>query len=170
MSYRIIGAIMVIAASSAVGFGMAAGHKRETAILQQLIRALEFMACEMEYRLTPLPELCRLTAQQVRGPIATLFLELEKELRMQMSADAYCCMTAALSHTEDLSERMRENLLLLGKNLGRFDLQGQLSGIASVQQLCRRDLEGMQSNQDVRLRSYRTLGICAGIALVILFI
>ena len=106
----------------------------------------------------------------MRGPIATLFLELEKELRMQMSADAYCCMTAALSHTEDLSERMRENLLLLGKNLGRFDLQGQLSGIASVQQLCRRDLEGMQSNQDVRLRSYRTLGICAGIALVILFI
>ena len=65
---------------------------------------------------------------------------------------------------------MKCNLQLLGKTLGRFDLQGQLSGIASVKQLCKRDLDGLQNNQELRLRSYRTLGICAGVALVILFI
>ena len=69
-----------------------------------------------------------------------------------------------------MPEAAKRNLLLLGKTLGRFDLTGQLSGIESVIQLCRRDLDGLLSNQDVRLRSYRTLGICAGIALVILFI
>jgi hypothetical protein len=79
-------------------------------------------------------------------------------------------MASSITKVEKLPEAVKRNLLLLGKTLGRFDLPGQLSGIASVMQLCRRDLDGLLCNQDVRLRSYRTLGICAGVALVILFI
>jgi uncharacterized membrane protein len=89
---------------------------------------------------------------------------------MQISADAGCCMEAVLQKADKLPQTVKNELRLLGKSLGRFDLQGQLSGIASVMELCRRDLEGLLCNQDVRLRSYRTLGICAGVALVILFI
>ena len=170
MNYRIIGAILVVASSSAVGFRIAAAHRRETAVLQQLIRALDFMICELEYRLTSLPELCGLTAMQVEDPLRALFYTLEKELQMQVSADAYCCMSVALEKTDNLPESVKGNLKLLGKTLGRFDLQGQLSGIASVMQLSKRDLDGLQNNQEMRLRSYRTLGICAGIALVILFV
>lgn len=161
---------MVIVSSGVVGFSIAAAHRREANTLMQLIRALEFMACELEYRMPPLQELCQLTAIQVSGAIREVFSNLEKELQTQVSADASCCMGSALQKTEKLPEAAKRNLLILGKSLGRFDLQGQLSGIASVTQLCRRDLDGLLNNQDVRLRSYRTLGICAGVALVILFI
>ena len=170
MNYRIIGAILVVLSSSAVGFSIAAAHRNEAKTLMQLIRALDFMSCELEFRLPSLPELCCLTALQVTGPMRELFKSLEKELQLQVSSDVYSCMTAALQQTDKLPESAKRNLLLLGKTLGRFDLTGQLSGIASVIQLCRRDLDGLLSNQDVRLRSYRTLGICAGVALVILFI
>ena len=170
MNYRIIGAIMVIISSSAVGFSIAAAHRNEAKSLMQLIRALEFMSCELEYRLPPLPELCRLTAAQMTGSLRELFVLLEGELRMQESADVYSCMTVVLQRMDKLPQTVKTNLMLLGKTLGRFDLSGQLSGIASVIQLCRRDLDGLLCNQDVRLRSYRTLGICAGVALVILFI
>ena len=170
MNYRIIGAILVIVSTSAVGFSIAASHRREANALMQLIRALEFMSCELEFRLPSLPDLCRLTAMQVSGPMHQVFAQLEQELQKQMSADAYSCMSAVLQKADKLPEAAKRNLLLLGKNLGRFDVAGQLSGIASVTQLCRRDLDGLLSNQDVRLRSYRTLGICAGVALVILFI
>lgn len=170
MNYRIIGAIMVIISSSAVGFSIAAAHRNEAKSLMQLIRALEFMSCELEYRLPPLPELCRLTAAQMTGSMRELFVLLEGELRMQESADVYNCMTVVLQRMDKLPQTVKTNLMLLGKTLGRFDLSGQLSGIASVMQLCRRDLDGLLCNQDVRLRSYRTLGICVGVALVILFI
>lgn len=170
MNYRIIGAILVIVSSSAVGFSIAATHRNEANALMQLIRSLEFMSCELEFRQPPLPELCRLTAMQVTGPVRELFAALEEKLRMQVSADAYGCMTVAVQQVGKLPEAAKRNLLLLGKTLGRFDLNGQLSGIGSVIQLCRRDLDGLLSNQDIRLRSYRTLGICAGVALVILFI
>ena len=117
-----------------------------------------------------LPELCRITAMQASGPVKDLFLCLEEELKRQVSADAGYCMEAAIKKSDKLPHSVRKNLSLLGKSLGRFDLQGQLSGILSVTQLCRRDLDGIMCNQDVRLRSCRTLGICAGIALVIIFI
>lgn len=170
MNYRIIGAIMVIAASSAMGFSVAAAQKREEAALKQLIRALEFMACELEYRMPPLPGLCAMTAMQVTGSVRLLFQQLQAQLDRQIDGDPSYCMTAALKQIPNLPEMAVRNLQLLGKSLGRFDLQGQLSGIMSVSELCKRDLQGLQSNQDVRFRTYRTLGICAGIALVILFI
>jgi len=62
------------------------------------------------------------------------------------------------------------HLDLLGSSLGRFDLKGQLSGLESVRNTCRKTLEEMNRNRDNRLRSYQTLGLCCGAALVILFI
>lgn len=170
MSFRIIGAIIIISATTFMGFGVASNHRKEEMCLHQLIRGLEFMYSELEYRLTPLPELCRLTAIQTSGPVSVLFRNLHSQFVSQFSADAACCMNAALEQTPKLPERTKMNLQLLGKTLGRFDLQGQLSGLNAVRELCQRDLDGLGCNRDVRLRSYRTLGICAGIALVILFI
>ena len=169
MNYRIVGAILVVLSSSAVGFSIVKGQKEEQNSLLQLIRGLEFMACELEFRLPTLLELCVLTASQVSGPIRSFFVLLEEKLRNNASDDVYGCVYSTVKTMDQLPEVTRRNLLLLGKTLGRFDLSGQLSGIASVIELCKRDLEGLQSNQDVRFRAYRTLGICAGIALVILF-
>ena len=65
MNYRIIGALLVVLSSSAVGFSIAASQRKEANALMQLIRGLEFMSCELEYRLTALPELCRLCSSEL---------------------------------------------------------------------------------------------------------
>ena len=66
--------------------------------------------------------------------------------------------------------RLRRMLLLLGHSLGRFDLSGQLKGLASVRERCGQELQALRSDRDSRLRSFRVLGLCAGAALVILLI
>ena len=170
MSYRVIGAVMVMAASTAVGFSVASSQKKEVAALLQLIRALEFMRCELEFRLPVLAELCRGASSQVSGPVADVFQKTADEMEKQLSAEPGACICTAVNGVDRLPEVAARNILLLGKTLGRFDLEGQLSGIESVLQLCRRDLQGLQCDQETRMRSYRTLGICAGAALVILFI
>lgn len=170
MNYRIIGAILVVLSSSAVGFSIVNWQKEDQKALMQLIHGLEFMACELEFRLPSLPELCALTAAQLTGSTREFFLAMEMELQKNTAVDVYGCVCRAADSVEKMPDSVKRNLLLLGRTLGRFDLAGQLSGIESVRELCKRDLEGMQNNQDVRFRAYRTLGICAGIALVILFI
>jgi hypothetical protein len=54
--------------------------------------------------------------------------------------------------------------------MGRFDLEGQLNGLEAVRTRCRDWLDELISGREVRLRNYQTLGLCAGAALVILFI
>lgn len=170
MSFKWIGAILVIAGCGGVGFTMAAVYKREEWALRSLLRVLDFMACELQFRLTPLPDLCRQAGKECRGVVGQALTNLARELENQISPDADSCMYAAISRTDNLPEKTREALRMLGSSLGRFDLQGQLQGLEQVRSHCRRELEQLADNRDQRVRGYQTLGICAGAALAILFI
>ena len=139
MTIRIVGAALLILGCGSVGFQMAAAHMREERILRQLLRLLDYMECELQYHLTPLPELCRQAAEQEAGVLKGVFLRLAEELDNQMS-------------------------------LGKFDLQGQIRGLEGLRGECRRELKMLEAGRASRLREYKTLGLCAGAALAILFI
>ena len=170
MSIKIIGAILIIVGCSCVGFSMAAAHRKEEKALRQLIRALDYMGCELQYRLTPLPELCRCAASESGGTVSQVLLNLAAELETQVAPDAPSCMNAALIRTPLLPKVAKKTLQQLGTSLGQFDLQGQLTGLENARKQSRRALEELTGNRDVRLRSYQTLGLCAGCALAILFL
>lgn len=167
---KLIGVILVIAGCGGVGFRMAANHRQEERALRQLVGILDFMECELQYRLTPLPELCRLAAKEFSGKPGAIFLELALEMEAQILPDMTRCMEVALARNRELPPITRDSLKLLGKTIGRFDLEGQLKGLEAVRQDCRRNLEQLCANRETRLRSYRTLGLCAGAALAILFV
>lgn len=170
MTPKILGAALIILACGSMGFSMAAAHRRKEQMLRQIITAVKFMTCELQYRQTPLPNLIAMTAAETAGPISGIFQAVNRELEQQIAPDAACCMHAVLTRSAKLPEIVLQKLQLLGRTLGRFDLNGQLSGLEAVAQLCKRDLDGLLMNRDARLRSYGTLGLCAGAALVILFI
>lgn len=170
MSYRWIGAILVVAGCGGFGFSIAASYLQEERRLRELIRALQFMQCELQYRLTPLPELCRQAGQASGGAIREVLEGLASELEWQTAPDAASCMATVLGRSCTLSGRCRRLLNQMGKTLGRFDLEGQLNGLQAVCTACVEASERLQRDRDVRLRSYRTLGLCAGAALAILFL
>ena len=170
MTPKIFGAVLIITACGGMGFSMASAHRRKEQMLRQIIAAVRFMACELQYRQTPLPSLLSQSAEETGGVISQVLLTVTRELERQIAPDAACCMHAALQNFPKLPEAVAQKLQLLGRTLGRFDVGGQLSGLETVAQLCQRDLDGLLLNRDARLRSYGTLGLCAGAALVILFI
>ena len=167
---RWMGALFVFLGCGSIGFSMAATHKKEEKTIQQIITAIGYMECEMQYRLTPLPLLLGQASQQISGIGRELFGALASELENQISPDVSCCMDALLCKHKDLPPRAREALSMLGQGLGRFDLQGQLKELDSVRSLCERHLKDLENNRDVRLRSYQTLGLCAGAVLAILLL
>lgn len=170
MNLKILGAVLVIAGCGGFGFSVAAVHKREEGCLRALVRVLDLMECELQYRMTPLPQLCKIAAADSAGVIRKFFLKLAAELEAQISPDAASCASAALSSVRDVPTETKHVLRELGQSLGRFDLNGQLTGIAAVRNTCRSKLQQFEKNKEVRLRSYQTLGLCAGAALAILFI
>lgn len=170
MTIKLLGVLLIVVGCGGFGFSIAANYRREEKTLRILLTALDHMECELQYRMPPLPDLCRRTANQCTGGLRDVFIALAVELEQQLAPDATRCMTAALDRVPELTKRARSSMKALGRTLGRFDVAGQIRGIESVRLACQRDLEELAHNRENRLRSYQTLGLCAGAALAILFV
>lgn len=170
MGIKLIGAVLIIAGCGGYGWMMANHHRKETEALRQLISVLDHMHSELEYKLTPLPALCRDMEQVTDGYIGELLGRLGRVLEAQAFTNVPDAMKEAVKETKGLPTMAANQLLSLGKTLGRFDLPGQLRGIQSCRMDCCHQLENLEHNQAQRLRSYQTLGFCAGLALAILLV
>ena len=170
MATKILGATLVILACGGVGFRMAAIYRLEEKALQQFIGILDYMECELQYRLTPLPQLCRQSSKVFSGIPGRVLGVLANELESQITPDIGYCMQCALSKIRNVPPVTENMLMEFGKSVGRFDLQGQLQLLESLRQDCQRNLQEFRDNRGHRLRSYQTLGLCAGAALAILFV
>ena len=168
MEIKWLGAVLVIAGCGSVGFMMSWNYRRELRLLRQLHRGLQFMNCELQYRLSPLPELCRKTASQLSGALQLLFTNLANELERQVAPEALYCMNEALKKTTGIPESAVSILSELGSSLGGFDLEGQLTALGSAEAKCEWYISNLENNRIQRTRSYQTLGLCAGAALAIL--
>lgn len=170
MTARIIGAVLVIVGCGGLGMLIASNHRQQTKTLRRLIMTLDLVECELQYRQTPLPDLCKIAAQSNCGTLRTIFLDLSTELEKQISPSVEECMAAVIQTRTDVPKIIEECFLLLGQSLGKFDMEGQLKGLMATKSMCQRMLERQTDNQDVRIRCYQTLSICAGAALAILLI
>ena len=166
---RILGACCILAGCGSFGFSMAASSRREEAELRRLIGALEFMSCELNYRMTPLSTLCRRAAQDSSGTVRWFLTELACALERQTEPDVQSCVRGLLIKLPPaklLNQQLRE----LGTTLGHFDLPGQLRGLESAIRSTEEALRAVRDGATDRRRSYQTLGLCAGAAMAILFL
>lgn len=168
MYTKLIGASLILAGCGGCGIRIAMLHRREVTALHRLVQVLDGMLCELEYRLTPLPELCRMGAEYASGAVQSFFLMLANEMDSQLSPDVRQCTAAVLKQAKGLPMQTAEELDSLGQTLGRFDLQGQMNALRQCKQSCLNRLKALEHQQSQRLRSYQTLGFCAGLALAIL--
>lgn len=170
MILKWFGVIMVILGCGGTGFLIAANYRREEKSLRQFIRILDFMECELQYHLTSLPELCRQVSAHFKQMPGILFSEIAAQMDTQDTANTESCMKAVLDRWKNIPPLTYQKFELLGNSIGRFDLQGQLKGIAAVRNECVKSLEQMENEKENKLRSYQTLGLCAGAALAILLV
>ena len=169
MNIKLIGVIMVGFSFCIVGFRSAAHVKKEVSGLQDLLVILDHMECELNYHLTPLPDLCRHIAQ-VGKSLSSVFEQLSEELSAQVLPDVSMCMDVVISKSKEIPPVVRELLTEFGCSLGRYDLRGQLTSLESVRQKCASLLAKLEKDRNERVRCYRTIGLCVGILISILLL
>ena len=170
MNFKIIGAALVVTACGGCGFLIAASHHSRIRQFQIFVQVLDYMICELQYRATPLPLLCRMASNQCNGKLQQVLFKLAEELDAQISPNVDICMASVLDRIGELDPSIAVAFVEMGNQLGRFDLPGQIRGLESCRERCISKLEQMSANKDNRLRSYQTLGLCAGAAIAILFV
>lgn len=170
MTIRILGAILILLGCGGAGFLLAAACKQETTSLKNFIQSMNIMESELRYRKTPLPFLCHYIAATQSGVLRTYFFQLENELQQQIQPDASACAVLALNKTPHVPKTLNEIIIQFARSLGEFDLEGQLLGIQAVRNEAIMRFKLMSKDQEQRIKNYRTFGVCAGAAIIILFI
>lgn len=166
---RLMGAGCILAGSGAFGFSMAAASRREERELRDLLGIMEYLSCELSYRMTPLGILCADASRGKSGTVAAFFQALARELDKQTEPDVQGCVRNALDGLP-LAASLRHLLGELGQTLGRFDLPGQLRALERSIRETELALRNLREGAPERRRSWQTLGLCIGAALAILFI
>lgn len=170
MNCKLIGAICVIVACGGTGFMMAGQYVSQIRMLADMIIVIDYMESEIQYRCTPLPLLCRQASEQVCGKLSNVFQALADELEAQVSPNVELCMVSVLDRLNITQKVMRTALLGLGCNLGKFDMAGQMRALDNSRSIYGETLRQLQQGREGRIRSYQTLGLCAGAAIAILFV
>ena len=167
---KILGAVLVLLGAGGFGFAKAVLFYRQLHQLREFLGAVEILKCELNYTLSPLPELCRHTAQRTKGACAQYFLNFGKKIEQggprEKSAAAAMEETKGLSLPSDAKMAVLELL----SSLGRYDLDGENKLLQMTGQRLRSALDRFEEDRKPLARSYAVLGLTTGAALVILFI
>lgn len=169
MTFKIIGSSMIIMACGAYGFTLASKYTHEHKMLHILLDILQTMECELQYRMTPLPDLCELISRSFEGGLSQVFRALANELNAQISPNVELCMNKVLNNIS-LPKQTKCALESLGRSLGKYDIDGQMKGIHTLYGEVQQAYKTLMTNRDQRLRSYRTLGLCIGIVIAIILL
>ncbi len=169
---KILGALCIIGGSSAAGFGFAACVRRQAEQLRELSAALSSMRDEIEYRATPLPRLLSELSEQTAGAISELFRFWSEALTAACGASIPYALSCALRRTRRLTlgQDGLSALQTLAQSLGRFDAEAQLRAISLCTQRIENQIARLESEKPARCRSYRTIGVCAGLALAVILL
>ena len=170
MIVRILGSVLILIGCSGFGVMISLAYKREEEMLRQMIHSMDYIQCELQFHMTPLPDLCIQASNGCKGRISKFWKALSQELFMASSPDVAECVAAVREITGPYPSQVDKVLDMLSASLGQFDAQGQIHSLEAAREHCRAALEAMGDNRENKLRSYQTLGICTGVALVILLV
>lgn len=170
MVIKIIGATCIFCACAGFGYYLAWQHQSDIRMLRQILLVLEYMECELQDRRTPLPVLCYKCAEDTTGTVADVFRDLAVSLESKLLVDPDTCMKMILSKRHSIPHNTQSVLKMLGMQLGKFDLGGQVRCLESIKSTCTRLLQKLSNETQLDERRYKTLGLCVGAALIIIFI
>ena len=128
---HLLGALLIAAASAALGFSYVKEEKRRLQALRSAEQMLKTMAGELETRLTPLPELISQLACRCDGAAAAFAEDLNLRLCHLGEREFSALWAESVEVAFDmLSGEEREMLSALGLCLGRYELERQLTELS----------------------------------------
>ncbi|WCN38921.1 stage III sporulation protein SpoIIIAB [Aneurinibacillus uraniidurans] len=169
---KLIGAALIIAASTLIGMQFARQVARRPIHIRQLRAAFTLLETEIVYGATPLQDALATIAQRVGGEAAgPLFHRAATLLAEESELSTAACWRQAVQESWSktaMQDAEREVVLQLGAMLGRSDREDQRKHIQLAVINLENEEQTARDNQRRYEKMYRSLGVLGGILLVIL--
>ena len=192
---RVLGGALVLLASGSFGITAGVRYYRAARHLQAFCRAIELLRCEINYSLQPLPEVCALVADRLAGPPAAFFRCFAAQGHAAPAADLRTAGVELIAQLRPGKDHVQvhqnvivpEDVLHLGgagggqlpqdavmavlelcSALGRYDLDGENRMLDLTAKRLQAALARCEAEKRPRAKCYAALGLCTGLALLIL--
>lgn len=173
MWLKIAGSVLIVFTTSCIGFQMAARCAGRPRHLRQIISCLGALKSYIIYACLPLHEALNQSTNGIYGPVAEFFQETAAMLEQNGTLTPQQVINKVLGEMQGILMLNRpeiEVLNVLSANLGVINREEQEKYLSMViEQLVRFENEAVKI-RDLNSKMYRYLGICGGLAIVILLI
>jgi len=170
---KVGGAICVIAASFIWGEYKARSLSLRAQQLQKFQQALQLLAAEISYTVTPLPHAFANVGQRMDGLVGEIFDRAGFLMQSRGDVNAREAWLGAIEEFLPqifITNEDRQILEQLGNSLGVSDGDNQLKQIKLVDKLLEGALREALDERNRSERMWRYLGVLGGLMLVIIFI
>lgn len=170
---KLIGSILVLLVSSSIGFQMASRCQGRPRHLRQIISCLGSLRSHIIYACLPLHEAVAQCTNGTNGPVAVFFQKVADMLEKNGSLTPQEIIRNILNEMQGtlmLKSPEIEVLHVLGGNLGVMNCREQEKYLLMViEQLEQFENEAIRL-RDLNTKMYRYLGVCGGLAIVIILV
>lgn len=173
MVIKLLGSILVMAATTAIGLFMGMEKTNRVRQLRELKRLMMLLQGDIRYGRTPLPQALLALGENNNTPFRRFFLQVSKRLE-EFGGDSFYqvwkyCAEQDLEETS-LLKKDKERLVMLGENLGYLDVKMQLNVIELYLNQLEEEILAEAETLGEKVRLSRMLGVLSGIFLVVVML
>lgn len=168
--YKLIGVIFIV--MGAGGFGIAKGYGFFVQLnnVKAFSDALQLLKCEMNYTLSPLSKLCATVSKRTKGTCSVFFREYSRLLADGIPRSLAVQRLLSDERKYRLPKDAQLTLLELFEGIGAYEIEGENQRLRIAVHRLQASAQRLEQEKKPLAKSYAALGICLGLALVILFI
>ncbi|MBC2580321.1 stage III sporulation protein SpoIIIAB [Clostridium sp. DJ247] len=170
---RVLGCIIILFASTGIGFIYSESFKKRTAQLNEFQRCIYQLQNEIIYTHTPLPKAISNIAEKSVHPVKLVFDEISSLLCSNVVDTVYEAFYKVFSNKQSILNLKGEDInviLDLAKNLGESDLEGQKKIFTLSLENLKKQIKDSELSMKNNVKMYRYLGFSLGAMLVIVLI
>lgn len=169
---KIVGCILIMCSTSGMGYLYAGEVKRRQEDLKATRSVALLLRGDIRYAQTPLPEAFENVAKRHEGRLLEFLCEVAARLKERNGLSFAEIWGQAESYLSDTSLTKKDKLLLhqLGESLGYLDKEMQLNTIDLFLSQTEESIAELSKEMVTRMRLYRSIGIMAGIFVVIIIL
>jgi len=164
------GVLLIVVGCWSAGAMVSNFHKKEADMLRQLVRFVEYIICDLQFRLTPLPQLLQSAKHLVSGSILDVLTCFIYDLESQIYPNVSTCLEHSLNCCRTVSPRCKKFLVLIGTSLGNFDLGGQLSCLNTARDSIARELNELEISLPRVIKCCHAYAVSIGVILALLLL
>lgn len=165
---KIIILLLILLSSGYIGILISKKYINRVKSLKEMKTALNIFNTKIKFTYEPIPQIFKEISHKVESSVGKIFLTASNKMENLSAGEAWqeALNEGNISFTKEDIEVLKN----LSNMLGKVDIEGQISEIELVDSFLNKQIELAEEEKTKYVKMYKTLGIVAGVAVVIILI